>query len=365
MRRLGAALLLAGMIALAPSAAPAQDSGIAPSQGGGGAETQPPGRRITRFVPVPKTISPEAQAVLAGPLSPLADVVPGSPEAWKALIAEINASTWTNLIQPALARYPVTIERREIAGVPVAVVTPQSRLAKANNRRIILNIHGGAYIVNGGRNAVLEAIPIASLLRTPVVAVDYRMPPDHPFPAALDDTFAVYRALIRGQDRRRVGVYGTSAGGGLTTAMLLRARAEGLPMPGAVALVSPWSDIGPVGDSLGTNAVIDPTLVQYDGLLRAAAELYAAGTDLRDPRVSPVYGQFGRWFPPTLLLSGSRDLLLSGTTRLQRRLVHSGVETELQLFEAMWHDFPVSFGVPEAAEGWQVVARFLDRRLAR
>lgn len=294
MRGLAASLLLAaGMAVMAPAGAPAQDQDAAGSAAprAAGAETQGPGRKITRFVPVPETISPEAQAVLAGPLSPYADVVPASPEAWKALIAEINASTWTNLIQPALARYPVTIERREIAGVPVAVVTPKSRLVKANNRRVILNIHGGAFIVNGGRQAVLEAIPIASLLRTRVIAVDYRMPPDHPFPAALDDTLAVYRTLIRGEDRRRVGVYGTSAGGNLVVAMLLQARAAGLPMPGAVGLVSPWSDIGPVGDSLGTNAVIDPTLVHYDGLLRAAAQLYAHGTSLRDPRVSPVLRQ--------------------------------------------------------------------------
>lgn len=323
------------------------------------------GRKITRVVPIPQTISAEAQAVLAGPPSPYANVVPATPEAWKALIAEINASTWTNLIQPALARYPVTVERREIAGVPVAVVTPKSRTAPANNRRTLLNIHGGAFIVNGGRQAILEAIPVASLLRMPVVAVDYRMPPEHPFPAGVQDSLTVYQALIRGQDRRRVGVYGTSAGGNLVVAMLLRARAQGLPMPGAVALVSPWSDIGPVGDSLGTNAVIDPTLVHYNGLLRAAAELYAGGTPLDDPRVSPVYGRFGRWFPPTLLLSGSRDLLLSGTTRLQQRLVEAGVVTEMQLFEAMWHDFPVSYGVPEAATGWQQVAAFLDRRLGR
>lgn len=368
MQGLAAALLLAtGMAVLAPAVAPAQDqdTGGPVSSGGVGAETQGAGRKITRFVPVPETISPQAQAVLAGPLSPYADVVPASPDAWQALIAEINASTWTNLIQPALARYPSTIERREIGGVSVAVVTPKNRLAKANNRRVILNIHGGAFIVNGGRQAVLEAIPVASLLRTSVIAVDYRMPPEHPFPATLHDVLAVYRTLIRGEDRRRFGVYGTSAGGNLVVSMLLQARAQGLPMPGAAALVSPWSDIGPVGDSLGTNAVIDPTLVHYHGLLQAAAELYAHGTSLRDPRVSPVYGSFGRWFPPTLLLSGSRDLLLSGTTRLQQRLVEAGAETEMQLFEAMWHDFPVSYGVPEAAAGWQQVARFLDRRLAR
>ena len=349
------------MAALSPAAG--QDTGAA-TAGEAATETRP-GRKITRFVPIPKTISAEAQAVLAGPPSPYADVVPATPEAWKTLIAEINAGTWTNLIQPALAAYPVIVERREIAGVPVAVVTPKGRTPPANNRRTILNIHGGAFIVNGGRQAILEAIPIASLLRMPVIAVDYRMPPDHPFPAGLQDSLAVYQALIRSQDRRRVAVYGTSAGGNLAVAMLLRARAQGLPMPGAVALVSPWSDIGPVGDSLGTNAVIDPTLVHYNGLLRAAAELYAGGIRLDDPRVSPVYGHFGRWFPPTLLLSGSRDLLLSGTTRLQQRLVEAGVVTEMQLFEALWHDFPVSYGVPEAATGWQQVAQFLDRRLAR
>ncbi len=324
-----------------------------------------PGRKVTRWVPVPTTISPQAQAVLAGPLSPYSKLQPATPDAWKQLIAEIDAGTYAGITEPALKLYPVKVESVREGGVPSFRVTPAAGIPEQNRNRVLINLHGGAYIVNSGRNAILEAIPVAHLLQTEVIAPDYRMPPDHPFPAALDDALAVYRAVMQRHDPRNVGVFGTSAGGGLTAAMLIQASRQGLPAPAAAGLIAPWSDISSTGDSYHTNAVIDPTLVTYDGLLSAAARLYADGVPLRDPRLSPVYAEIPFDFPPSILLSGTRDLLLSGTVRLHRKLVNAGVEAELNIFDALWHDFPVSYGVPESAEAWQTVARFFDSRLGR
>jgi Esterase/lipase len=323
------------------------------------------GRTVSRWIPVPTDVSPAAQAVLGGPLSPVADIVPKTTEAWKEIIGQINASTAESIVAPTRALYPVRIEPRTIGGVPAFEVTPAGPIAGENRDRVLINLHGGAYIVNGGGNAVLEAIPVAHLLRIRVIAVDYRMPPDHPFPAALEDAVAVYRAVVERHDPRHIGVYGTSAGGGLTAALLLRLRELSLPLPGAVGLIAPWSDLSETGDSLFTNAEIDPTLVTYDGILGAAARLYAGDHDLKEPLVSPVYGSYAADMPPAFLLSSTRDLLLSGVVRLHRKLVAADVETELHVFEALWHDFPVNPALPEARDAWDLLARFFDRRLAR
>lgn len=324
-----------------------------------------PGRKVTRWIPVPTTISAPAQAVLAGPLSPYAKLQPATPDEWRRVIAEIDANTYTGITEPALKLYPVKVEPVTVGGVPSFRITPETGIPPENRNRVLINLHGGAYIVNAGRNAILEAIPVAHLLQTKVIAPDYRMPPDYPFPAALDDALAVYRAVLRSHEPRTVGVYGTSAGGGLVAAMLIQALHEGLPAPAVAGLVAPWSDISSTGDSYHTNAIIDPTLVSYTGILSAAAHLYADGVPLHDSRLSPVYAPIPPKFPPSILVAGTRDLLLSGTVRLHRKLVTAGVEAELHMFEALWHDFPLAYGIPESAQAWELIAHFLDARLER
>ena len=323
------------------------------------------GRTVTRWIPVPTDVSAAAQAVLGGPLSPVARIVPKTTEEWQQIIREINEADIARIIEPARALYPVRIEQRAIGGVQTFEVTPEGPIAPENRNRVLINLHGGAYIVNGGPDAVLEAIPVAHLLGIRVIAVDYRMPPVDPFPAALDDAVAVYGAVIEKADPATVGVYGTSAGGGLTAALLLKLRAMQLPLPGAVGLVAPWSDLTQSGDSYFTNAEIDPTLVTYDGILGAAARLYAGTHDIKDPLISPVYGTYTADFPPALVISSTRDLLLSSAVRLHRKLIASGVEAELHVFEALWHDFLVTPGLPETRDGWELLVRFFDRRLDR
>lgn len=358
-----AAAAPAGEPPVAAAADPAGDGGGGGDTGGGGHRGGGEVRTVSRVIPLPTTVSAEARAVLGGPASPWAERRPATTTAWRTLIAEIEAATRTGLLQPTLARYPVDIRAETIAGVPVRIVTPRAPIPAGNRERLLVNLHGGGYIVNAGDNAVLEAIPLAHLMRIAVVAVDYRMPPDHPFPAALDDAGAVLRAVLATRRSSQVGLYGTSAGGALAAATVAAAARRGEPLPAAVAMIAPWADLGPVGDSLAVNAGIDPTLVGYDGLLAAAARLYAGDTDLADPRLSPVYAPVAPGHPPALLLSGSRDLLLSGTLRLHRRLVEAGVAAELHVFEAMWHDFPVSPAVPEAQAAWRQVARFFDAHL--
>jgi acetyl esterase/lipase len=190
------------------------------------------------------------------------------------------------------------------------------------------------------------------------VSVDYRMPPGHPFPVALEECFAVYEDLLRGDPERRIVVGGSSAGGNLAAAVTLLIRDRGLPLPAAVVLLTPEIDLTESGDTFRTNDLLDVTLKK--GLPECNA-LYGAGRDLRDPYLSPLFADFGRGFPPTFIQSGTRDLFLSNSVLMHRKLRRAGVEAELHVWEAMPHG-GFGFGsVPENDEINDEVRHFIAR----
>ena len=198
-----------------------------------------------------------------------------------------------------------------------------------------------------------------------VISIDYRMPPDHPYPAAMDDAMAVWREAVKLADPRNIAIFGTSTGGGMTLAMILRAKQEGLPLPAAIAPGTPWSDLTETGDTYKTNEWLDYVLVSYNGYLRHAAELYAHGHDLKDPQLSPIYGDFSG-FPPAILTSGTRDLFLSLTVLTHRKLRRAGVEAELQVFEGMSHaEYNFNPFAPETKEAFTEIAHFFDKHLGK
>lgn len=327
------------------------------------ARAQPvPSRQLpARLLPVPGTVSPALQQRIGAPYPPGWDVIPTDAAGWKALQAASSASVAPHL--PALrAALRVQVEPTTVAGVPAFMVTPED-LPAANRDRLLLHLHGGGYVLFPGEAGAGEAMLMAGHGRFRCLSVDYRMPPDHPFPAALDDAVAAWRALSAERDPRRMAVFGSSAGGGLTLALMLRARAEGLPMPAAIAPGTPWCDLSAAGDSIQANAYVDNVLVAESGWLGAAARLYAAGRDLRDPLISPIHGDFAG-FPPAILTSGTRDLLLSDTVRAHRALRRAGVVAALQVFEGQSHAQFLDPGVPETAEAFREIADFLARHLA-
>ncbi|GAB3821272.1 alpha/beta hydrolase [Tessaracoccus terricola] len=219
----------------------------------------------------------------------------------------------------------------EIDGTTTHVITPAS-LVDDGETPIFIDAHGGALYLGGGELAWIQAVPDAVGRDGITWAPDYRVPPLHPYPAALEDMLALYRRALEVRSPDRILVSGNSAGGNLAAALLLRARDEGLPMPAALVLRSPEADLTESGDSFRTLAGIDNVLAS----LEVPNRLYAAGADLTDPYVSPLFGD-PKGFPPTLLQSGTRDLFLSNTVRLHRRLLAAGVEAELHVFEAMPH----------------------------
>ena len=215
------------------------------------------------------------------------------------------------------------------------IVTPDT-IPEANRDRLLVHVHGGGYVFFPGESATREAILMAGYGKFKVISIDYRMPPDHPYPAAMDDAMAVWKEVVKTNDPKKMAIFGTSTGGGMTLAMVLRAKKEGLPLPAATAPGTPWSDMTKTGDTFFTNEMIDNILVSNDGWLGDAAKLYADGTDLKDPQLSPVYGDYAG-FPPTILTSGTRDLFLSNTVRVHRKLRQAGVVSDLHVFEGQSH----------------------------
>ena len=316
-----------------------------------------------RTLPVPDTVSPQMQAVIARPPNPAFNATPETTAEWKARVEQ--AARAVNAGLPKLREsLGVTVEPATFAGVKAFVVTPKS-VPEANRQYVLLHLHGGTRVFNPGEAGTREAILMAGFAGFKVISVDYRMPPDHPFPAALDDALAVYREVLKTTPPENVAIFGTSAGGSLILTTLLRAKMEGLPMPAAIAPATPTVDLTKTGDTLFTNAMVDNVLLTQDGFIRATALLYANGRDLKDPLLSPIYGDV-TGFPPTILTSGTRDLYLSNTVRMHRKLRAAGVEAVLQVWEGQSHtQYMVDPTAPETKEYHDEVALFLAKHLGR
>ena len=308
---------------------------------------------ITRVVSVPPDISPEAQAMLRR----------NSPDRTQTL-AERRAATdtWqTGAGKASLAVYPVHIESRSIAGVPVRDITPMDA-SPLHPDCVLINVHGGGF--NSDSGSFTESIPIANLTHIRVVSVLYRLAPEHPFPAAVDDTIAVYRELLKSYKPSHIGLYGTSAGAILTAEVAVRLKQSGMPLPGALGVFSGLGDFSQYGDSQAmyslrglTGSLAIPGKEPHDSG-------YVRSTNPKDPVLSPVYADL-HGMPPTLFLTSGRDMLLSGTTVLHRAFLRSGVDARLVVFEGLPHAFWNDVKLPESREAYGYMADFFSRELTR
>lgn len=306
---------------------------------------------ITRVIPVPKDLSPEAQQMLARPVSDaakpqsLADRRSGT-DAWQA-----RAGAFSRTL------YPVNVEASIVAGVPVRIVTP---LSGTNPDCVLINLHGGGF--NSDSGSLTETIPIANLTHMKVVAVLYRLAPEHPFPAGIDDAVAVYKELLKTYRPRHIAIYGTSAGATMTGEVAVRLKQLGLPEPGALGIFSGNGDFSRLGDSWamyaldGLSGHLDPPTTLPDASWVGAASL-------RDPVLSPLFADL-RGMPPTLFLTSGRDILLSGTSNLDRAFLRAGDHPTLIVFDALPHAFWNDASLPESKEAYQEMADFFTTHLA-
>jgi monoterpene epsilon-lactone hydrolase len=251
--------------------------------------------------------------------------------------------------------HDVTVTEDVIAGVPVRRIVRAS--GEVDRGRVLMNLHGGGFATDSG--SLTENIPIAALTGIEVVAVLYRFAPEHPFPAAVDDGLAVYKALLTQHDARDIGVYGTSAGAVIGPQLMMRLRAEGLPLPGALGVFSGESDMVGTADSLRVFA----RAFEGQALIDAKWAYVGAG-DPHDPLLSPLHGDLAG-FPPTLCLSSGRDVLLSGTVNLHRALGDAGVDAQLVVYDALPHAFWAYLLAPESDDCFKRMAAFLSRYVGR
>ena len=232
--------------------------------------------------------------------------------------------------------------------------------AVAADDRVVLHLHGGAYLMGSPRTHLGMAASISRSSRSAVVLPDYRLAPEHVFPSALDDAVASYRWLVerRGFHPDRIAISGDSAGGGLGLAMLVRLRDEGHELPACYVGLSPWTDLAGTGASMHELDGVDPWLSA--AMVTPAARAYAGQTPLDDPLLSPLYADLSG-LPPMLLHAGSHEILLDDARRLVERAREAGVDASLGVFDEMWHVFQAFPGLPETRRALREIGAFIRR----
>jgi monoterpene epsilon-lactone hydrolase len=328
--------------ALGQSAGPQTNSSVVDADGTA---------HITRVVPVPSTISPEAQASLRN----------NYPDKHQTLDERRSTTdTWQNGAGvKSRAVYPVNIADGMVAGVPVREVTP---LTIEHKDWVLICLHGGGF--NSDSGSFSESIPIANLTKARVVSVLYRLAPEHPYPAALDDAVAVYKELLKTYKPQHIAIYGTSAGAILTGEVVVKLKQLGLPEPAAIGVFSGLGDFSQRTDTdaIYTGRGLIGELPLPDG--KPMSSEYLGNLDRKDPVISPIFADL-HGMPPALFVTSTRDMLLSGTALLHRAYLRAGVDARLVVFEGLPHAFWNDVALPESREAYGVMAGFFERELGK
>ena len=311
---------------------------------------------VTRVIPMPPTVSPEAQKWLAS----LAQQK-YAPQS----LAERRAATdkWREKDSAEAKKlFPANIEEKTIGGVRTDVITPLAP-PPANRKCVLINLHGGGF--NSDSGSLIEGVPIANLAKMQVVSVYYRLAPENAFPAQVDDVVAVYKELLKDRKPQNIGIFGTSAGGILTAEVAVKLKQLGMPLPGALGLFSILADFSQLADSQsffalnGLAGIISPADSK-----KPLSDEYAPGMNPKDPVLSPMYADL-HGMPPTLLVTSTRDLLVSNTAIFHRALLRAGVDARLVVYEALPHAFWYHFALPETRETLDLMAKFFDDKLVK
>jgi acetyl esterase/lipase len=317
------------------------------------------------FAHIPDTVSAEARRYLESlpdpatrPPSPAADDLAGWKRAWEQ--GEADAKP---LVEATLKRFEPTVTERKLGGVAVLDVKPKGW---KDNGKVLVHAHGGGYTLNSARSRLTSSVLAATATGLRVVSVDYTVAPVGKWQKVTDEVLAVFAGLQKeGSALKDVAIYGESAGGALAAGAVLKMRDRGLGMPAAAVLWSPWADITNRGDSAVTLKAADPIYI-YDRHLRSSADAYAEAKDQQHPYVSPVYGDYTKGFPPTLIQGGTKEIFLSHCVRLYRAIDGAGGTASLDLYDGMPHIFqfrPQMVDSPESKAALQKMTSFLRQHL--
>jgi acetyl esterase/lipase len=315
-----------------------------------------------RRLPPPTHVPPALREAIAAtpapdPAAAMARV-PTGIEGWRAAIGRQEAAA-AELMAQFLARVPVRVEQAEAGGVRVFWVTP-NQPAPEHREHLFVYVHGGAFIKGGGIGAAFEAMAMANRMGINAVAIDYRMPPDHLAPTAMEDIVAAWRAIAAARPGLRLAMGGTSAGANLTLVSTLRLKELGQALPRALFVGTPVIEFAKRTDSRWIMEGVDARLVIWDAEPAAALALYRGTMPEDHPHISPIHGDWSG-FPPTILASGTRDMMLSDTVLAHRKLRRAGVVAELHVYEGHAHgDYVIA---PDSAEHFAELKAFLLRHL--
>jgi acetyl esterase/lipase len=299
------------------------------------------------YVHIPTTVSSQAQQFLATLKNPA--LVPAFPDpadlsGWK------NLQTWAEAdgkskSEPLLKRYAYTAIDGKLGSVPILDVRPK---AWKDNGKALVYTHGGAHVMYSAASTLGRAVVAAHATGIRVISIDYTLAPQAKYNQMSDEVVAAIEVLLaQGQRLEDLAIFGDSSGGGLAAAAVLKMRDRGLGMPAAAVLASAWLDVTPSGDTETTLHDADPNQL-YEKHSKFAAAAFADPQDQKDPYASPVYGDFTKGFPPTLIQGGLKETLLSGFVRFYQALDTAGVPVKLDLYEGMIHNFQDR--IPDAPE---------------
>lgn len=316
----------------------------------------------TRNNYVPTTISAEAQKALAEIYKEKAYArvfpAPDDLDGWAKTRADGEKNAEASAKQ-AVALNHVTYTDATMGGVPVLDIRPAGW---TDNGKVLVYIHGGAFTMFSAHSMLRSSAPMSRSTGLRVISVTYTDAPQANWKQIQDQVIAVFDDLLgQGFTMNDIALYGDSAGGGLVVSTVFNLRDSGRGMPAVAVLMSPWSDISHAGDTEGTLADTDP-LLNWDNMLKPSAEAYAAGVDLTDPRVSPLYGDFSKGFSPALITDGTKCIFLSSSVRLYHALVAAGQEVQLEIYEGMWHVFQTT-PMPESEAAFRTSSEFIRLHL--
>jgi monoterpene epsilon-lactone hydrolase len=253
-------------------------------------------------------------------------------------------------------RVPASVE---VTQIDAPTAGERVRSDRAEDGRVVLHLHGGAYLMGSPRTHRGMAAALSRVAHAEVLVPDYRLAPEHLFPAALEDAMAWYRHLLdRGVEPARLAVTGDSAGGGLAVALMVEARDAGLPLPACYAGMSPWTDLAGTGDSMTTHASRDPWLRAE--LVGPTARSYAGEHPLEHPGISPLYADLAG-LPPMLVHAGTEEILYDDGRRLVERARAAGVDASFGVFTGLWHVFQAFPGLPESRNALREIGAFVRR----
>lgn len=313
------------------------------------------------------SISPEARALLEKMLPAVVQSQAARPMARSAADFQARRAALLQGVEAQSAavirQFGISAADLRLGEVPVVEVKPPQY---QDDGTVLIYVHGGGFVQDSAHSALRGTALMALATGRRIYSVDYTVAPEGRWQLVTDQVVGAYQALLaQGHPAKSIGIYGDSAGGDIVAGSTLKLREQGLPIPGAMILMSPASDLGTNGDTFVTLAAADPVLVQNrTDEVRLAFSLYADPADWKNPYVSPVYGDFGKPYPPVLIQAGTKERILSDSVRLYQAIKTAGGEAELDIYEGMPHVFQSYMtGTPEQKAAYAEIKRFWQQHL--